>query len=450
MTFYPHIQAPRPQVRAFFEDIRENPLDETPRLVLADWLQEFGDELEQARGEFIYGQCLLAKSTVAPVGLARRVVQLEAKYAKEWLGPLVNFIDVARFERGMCHVRMDAFACHDSRLIELLPTETFAWVEGLVLCRATGGLLNVLRNHPLLSHIRSLTLDDCRFGYSGLAELVSLPDIAKLHELNLAFCQGNHEFVTRLCSGPELALRTLDLTRNFIGDAGVAALANSHSLPELTELRLAFNHLPGSSMTLLAASPLMSQLEHLDLRGNSECGGEGLARLLEHPAANRLKTLQLAQVLLTPDTLRRLASAALPNLTHLWLDRGHLGAELPKRLAFGSGLPALRHLSLGRNQLGNDAINALADSTALWQLRSLNLNNNYIDEEGVRVLANSPNFASLEELNLQDNALSDEAAYLLIESPYLTRLKVLDVDDNSLSPMAFALLRQRFPIVLGR
>jgi uncharacterized protein (TIGR02996 family) len=34
---------PRPEVLAFLEDIKEHPDDDTPRLVLADWLEDHGD-----------------------------------------------------------------------------------------------------------------------------------------------------------------------------------------------------------------------------------------------------------------------------------------------------------------------------------------------------------------------------------------------------------------------
>jgi uncharacterized protein (TIGR02996 family) len=44
------------QDEAFLQAIWENPEDDTPRLVYADWLQEKGDP----HGEFIHVQCLLA------------------------------------------------------------------------------------------------------------------------------------------------------------------------------------------------------------------------------------------------------------------------------------------------------------------------------------------------------------------------------------------------------
>src|SRR5436309_8343756 len=53
----PTMSAPRPQVIAFLDAIKENPDDDTPRLILADWLMENGDEV---RGEFLQLQCRLA------------------------------------------------------------------------------------------------------------------------------------------------------------------------------------------------------------------------------------------------------------------------------------------------------------------------------------------------------------------------------------------------------
>lgn len=48
---------------AFLQDIIENPDDDTPRLVMADWLGENGQE---ERSEFIRVQCELAKAPICP------------------------------------------------------------------------------------------------------------------------------------------------------------------------------------------------------------------------------------------------------------------------------------------------------------------------------------------------------------------------------------------------
>ncbi len=50
-------QAPRPEVLAFLQAIKETPDDDTPRLVLADWLEERDDP----RGRFLRLQTQLAR-----------------------------------------------------------------------------------------------------------------------------------------------------------------------------------------------------------------------------------------------------------------------------------------------------------------------------------------------------------------------------------------------------
>lgn len=46
---------------AFLRTIIDNPRDDAPRLVYADWLEEHGDEMSVARAEFIRVQCQLAR-----------------------------------------------------------------------------------------------------------------------------------------------------------------------------------------------------------------------------------------------------------------------------------------------------------------------------------------------------------------------------------------------------
>jgi uncharacterized protein (TIGR02996 family) len=62
-TSSPTDQSARPEVLAFLCDIKENPEDETPRLILADWLEEYGDEHDAARAELIRVQCEMARPT---------------------------------------------------------------------------------------------------------------------------------------------------------------------------------------------------------------------------------------------------------------------------------------------------------------------------------------------------------------------------------------------------
>lgn len=44
---------------AFLEAILQDPDDDTPRLIFADWLEEQGDSASAARAEFVRVQCVL-------------------------------------------------------------------------------------------------------------------------------------------------------------------------------------------------------------------------------------------------------------------------------------------------------------------------------------------------------------------------------------------------------
>src|SRR5262245_47166997 len=73
---------------SFLKAIVENPADDTPRVIYADWLEEHG---EHDRAEFIRDQCALAKlaeNDQRRPGLERRSEGLLGKHAGEWLKPL--------------------------------------------------------------------------------------------------------------------------------------------------------------------------------------------------------------------------------------------------------------------------------------------------------------------------------------------------------------------------
>ncbi len=73
---------------ALLHAICENPDDDTPRLVFADWLQEHGEE---DRAEFIRVQCEAAKLGAKDgrqKELLRRASELQKQFGKKWLGEL--------------------------------------------------------------------------------------------------------------------------------------------------------------------------------------------------------------------------------------------------------------------------------------------------------------------------------------------------------------------------
>lgn len=122
------------EMLAFLRAIKENPEDDAPRLIFADWLEKRGDP----RGEFIRLQCALArmdKHGPRRADLARREEELLQQHKKVWLRQLgVDHLH-CRFERGLVHVTayrwnkgLDALM---SRLDALVSEETAAWLERL-------------------------------------------------------------------------------------------------------------------------------------------------------------------------------------------------------------------------------------------------------------------------------------------------------------------------------
>src|SRR5690242_21963049 len=76
---------------AFLTDICKHPLDNAPRLIYADWLEEQGTPDCTARANFIRLQCRLAE--IAEDEPSRTALQSEAgkllkAYRKAWMQPL--------------------------------------------------------------------------------------------------------------------------------------------------------------------------------------------------------------------------------------------------------------------------------------------------------------------------------------------------------------------------
>ena len=82
---------------ALLAAIRENPDDDTPRLVYADWLQENSDEV---RAEFIRVECEQYRATKQRrrAQLAGRAAKILKKHKKAWSGPLAQRGVVESFE----------------------------------------------------------------------------------------------------------------------------------------------------------------------------------------------------------------------------------------------------------------------------------------------------------------------------------------------------------------
>src|SRR5215469_944145 len=93
----------RPVVLAFLRDIKANPDDSTPRLILADWLEEHGDAVRAARGEF-----LRLRSRARREPNPGRGTELLQQFETAWLGPLKRLAQSWHWNRGLLHLEIPA------------------------------------------------------------------------------------------------------------------------------------------------------------------------------------------------------------------------------------------------------------------------------------------------------------------------------------------------------
>jgi uncharacterized protein (TIGR02996 family) len=252
---------------AFLHDIIENPDDDGPRLVYADWLDDHG---EPDRARFIRVQCELAG---LPEGNDPRRVELEVqekelrdRHGGEWFQPFSElsgsgwwtrrgFVEGATFlARDFIRRAPDLFRRHPLRHVHLVET---------VKVRA-------LSQVPQLVRLATLSLKTTGdIGDRGAAVLAACPYLAGLARLGLACNDIGDRGVGALAGSPHLAgLHELELALNRVGDAGATALASSPHLARLTYLGLWHNGVGLAGCQGLALSPYLGRLERLELAEN--------------------------------------------------------------------------------------------------------------------------------------------------------------------------------------
>jgi uncharacterized protein (TIGR02996 family) len=390
---------------------QQAPDDDTPRLVLADWLEEHG---EQERGDFIRVQVQRARLPAwdqRQAGLARREAVLLRRHGWEWQRPLAGQCAEQTFHRGLLtiHCREPVI---DSEGAGSDPA--WAWVDGVS-----------------FEHQASpAELADPRFGAITRFRFHDLiipgPPIRK---------RGDKAMQQLAGSPAARRLTALEVQSSYCSSAGLVTLLSPMNFPALRRLVLDYTCVSADGLEPLAALEHPS-LEEIRLYG-AELGEPGGEILAGSPLLDRLRWLELIVTKLsTRGFLAVFRSPRLSRLEHL-----HFSSE---RMTVGGiqaleGLPKLRSLALRECQLKASAARALARSPLLGRLECLDFCHNHLDDEAIAVLAASPHLGSLRELNLGDNRLFSGAAASLAGSP-LAELGKLDLSCNTLRDEEFRVL----------
>jgi uncharacterized protein (TIGR02996 family) len=196
----------------------ENPDDDTPRLVYADWLDEHDDP---DRAAFIRLQCELA--TLADDSPRRREVaylarQLEDRHAADWAPPDGQVLEY-RFARGFVEmVGLTAESLEHERtavLFGLNPIRRL-WVTGM-----DGDVHALRRCVPRTNSITALDLTGNDLTADSLRDLAGFAHLYEVRELELLFNRLGDEAAAVLCG--EAFFQRMQLIRcgaNPMTDAG--------------------------------------------------------------------------------------------------------------------------------------------------------------------------------------------------------------------------------------
>jgi uncharacterized protein (TIGR02996 family) len=441
----------------FLRAIAEEPLEDVHRLAFADWLEERG---HAERGQFIRLQCRQEQLPDHPLArrrFAEESAALFRAHGAAWTAglpriPDVKWNDLDNFRRGLLeHLlvwqsvdekhRPGLFAAADLRSVR---TRLSAWLYNL-----GDPALSTFLEMPLVSRLLSLEIQIP--WYTSLTALGESPAAAGL--VHLALPDSSLDSAGRLPALTEalchLALSSLDLSDNTLGEEGARVLAASPMLGKLRRLSLAGCRVGVAGIRALASTPALAGLEHLDLSSNyaRTLGTESLAA---SPFLGNLSTLELDGCADDKGVQALAESPFLKRLTCLGLRRTDLRDEGARALAASANLASLTVLDLGENgRLGVAGVRALANSPHLAGLRALSLGGVPLTAEGAQALAESPHLANLETLELNGTGLDAADARALVASPHLNNLALLDLRQSATLPAAVKrAVRKRWPFAL--
>lgn len=387
--------------RAFIEAIREDPEEDFPRLVFADWLDEQGDPL----GEFIRVECELASLSEADdpgrhAVLKARDEELLKAHKKTWAGEIdkavkAGIVDGYRFERGLVEqlsMEADAFIEHGERLVDQAP--------GLVTLR--------LKEHtnrfedfihlPVMQRVLRLVLTQWEVTRRDLMALKKSEQLKQLRGLNLTGCLKNMG-----------AVRQIKMIKN---------------LPALTELSLGGTRGFEELLLDVTESPLFAQLEHVDL---SRCfENASFEKALVGLSPDRLRTLKIRNNRVTPTLIR--GFSRFENLEHLEMTQTNFSSKIADELSKLTNLKKLRFLSVGQflvnGKPADQAVKTLVNSDLVENLHVLVIGSDF-SVDGMRAIAESPKLSNLKSLNANRGDVDAAGLLAMADSGLAGQLNVL-------------------------
>ena len=154
---------PRPELLALLNAAKAEPDDDTPRLVLADWLQEQSAPADVARGEWLRN--LVEANRLIPEDprrpeLLRRAKELWQQNCRAGAAPLYQVgyefpYDEATFRGGFLNPSAYGTDVLRKKGLAVVGSEVFAWITGLNFQRFMSIQMTKLLASPIIESITS-------------------------------------------------------------------------------------------------------------------------------------------------------------------------------------------------------------------------------------------------------------------------------------------------------
>jgi uncharacterized protein (TIGR02996 family) len=456
--------------------IRENPDDDAPRLILADWLDEnAASDADSGRAEFIRVQierARLPETNDRQAQLEARERRLMIAYGLDWFGK--ETLSSFTFRRGFPHCYRgdpsalfvggdDVLAQHPIRELdaggsykdrgksfdegEPPPGDSYPDLSRIAVLDLAGDLRSLtplkrtlaILASPTFTSLRELRLGGNRErGYddAGVARVLDWHSVQNLESLNLADLDltdaGLADFLTR--AWPRL--RRLNLSGNHLTLDGLRQLFASDLWPRLRDIDISCNFSEWPSADALIPAVERANAERLILSGLGGWPSPIIGALLRAKTWGPVQKLGLGYCQMGLKELRGLlAHPSMFGVTELALDSNQLTARAVDLLAGSPALANLTRLNLDDNRRAEDAIGRLAGSRYISQLTYLRASSG----AGLAEFVASPNAAHIHWLNPAWTA-TDELFEALAASPHMSNLTTLLCNSGKITDRGAAAL----------
>jgi uncharacterized protein (TIGR02996 family) len=481
-----------PEYDALYAAVCAAPDEDTPRLVLADWLDEHDDphraaymraevQLHRLRENDPHASACFSAPTamqeydwskyhdaaeVSPaVARLDELHKLSQKHAKKaearWKTVLGKRTagQIIIYERGFPHCISIGNAKQYAKAAAKLPPESLPGYSLFVHKASDPGFDDVL---ACKNFARATGFTVFNVGSPDtVRKLGARPEVRNFRSLSITFEESDNAILTAIATQPNwCALESLSVSHSYSGRAGELDLpeefAKAAHLRTLTSLSLNIKGLSGAGLARLSWLRLprlrslmvgynrlgfgitnallvgaFPELRHLDANHNA-IPNDGAAALVDHHAhLPLLASLNLANNNITdPKLLAALiAGPCYPALVALSLRENPIRDLDAKTLAAPGRGPTLRFLNLRHCGMPASAAKKLLTAPALANLLCIDLAGCALGDEGAKAVASSK-WERLSCLDLAHNAITSEGVKALTAWPGVAKLAYLNLRDN--------------------